>query len=240
MIRCLIACAVALSACAALAASPEEDAALRAIDEFATQQARIDPHFKQAEIATIGQIDQIIKGRPVAEWAPGVRRAYLAASGKLHEEERERVRTSEIRAMPDGLAGASGQARNDALQQRLEALTSALEAGKMGWREQALHAMEAARLYFPDDAALIQWRRAKVPIATAYEMGQISRDELESRWGAATAEYQRAAAVRAQSLAPPPFPALTELPRPGDQIRRPQVNCTSRNVPGIGIQTTCR
>jgi hypothetical protein len=225
MIRILL--IVLLLPAIAIAQSPAEERALREVDEFTTLQARSDPHFKRAEAELLPRIDALVAANPAGEWLPVIRRQYLAISERLHREERERIARDEQRA-----AAAAG-----GLQQRFTQLTAELESGKIGPREHALRAVESAGIYFPNDQALIAWRRAKVPIATDYELGRITRTEYDERWARASASYEQAVGAREQGLRRACEDELRSI-QDAARARQP-TTCTSQMVLGR-LQTTCR
>lgn len=221
----------------AQAPNPAEERALREIDAWSMQQARSDPLHSKIEAEVLTKVDAIVAGSAPAEWLPAIKRQYLAASERLHREERERIRAIEVRARPLGPTNLAPEILSAQLQARFGALTSMLEAGTLGPREHAIHAAEAAALYYPNDAALIRWREAKVPIAGAYELGRLTRDEYVERWQRATDAYNQTRSARSTELER----LAAEEARGFQDLSRPttRTTCTSQIVLGR-LQTVCR
>lgn len=153
---------------------------LKQIEAFTNLQARTDPHYLAVEDALLTEVDEIVTKSPPREWLPKIRERYTALSEAEHAKERDRVRADELAAAR--APGASWESRYA----ELEALA---KAGKLGARQHALHALEAALALAPDAPDLIAWRQVKLPLATSYEMGAISRPEYEDRWAKTTAYF---------------------------------------------------
>jgi hypothetical protein len=198
VIRFAIALVAAL-ACPALAATPEQEAALREIERFTAQQERSDPHYRTVEDEMLKGVDAMVKSTPPREWLPTIRRTYFALSERAHIEERARIRADEVAATGGVIAPAPGAI--DAYVNRLNALEQQLAGGKLGPREHALHALEAARAVYPQDAHLIALREAKVSLATEYELGNITRPQYDERWARARSVWQQQADAREQTMA---------------------------------------
>jgi hypothetical protein len=84
------------------------------------------------------------------------------------------------------------------------------------------------------------YRQARVPLATAYEMGRISREEYDERWaraGEAFAARQQANDQARARLAVEAARSETEILRAFQ--RPPQTTCTSQMVLGR-LKTVCR
>lgn len=236
--RALLFLLVALST-QAFAQTPETDLALREIDVFSRAQQRTDPHYRAVEDVLLKEIDAIIKSSAPADWMPSIRRRYFALSEAAHAKESDAIRAAELAAAVRLGSGAAGW------NARTAQLEDALKAGALGPRQHALHALEAARIYYPGDDFFISWRAAKVPIATEYELGLITRSVYEERWQKVTASFMdrqaandrhrqvleaQAAAeeLRIQAL-PPQQPFPTQRP----------IRCTSSTSLGV-TTTSCR
>lgn len=180
------------------AATEAQEAALREIEAFSATHAKSDPHYLAVEDELLKKVDDIIKNQPVREWAPTIKRLYFGLSARAHAEERARIRQTEqtiAAAYP-----SSPDARVGAFESRLDMLEKELMTGKIGPRLQALHALEAAMALFPADELFIAWRQAKVPLASAYEIGAITLPEFEERWARASATYRQNAGAREQAI----------------------------------------
>lgn len=224
-----------LFAGAAFAATPEQEAALKQIDAFATAQSKTDPLYRRIETQLLERVDEIIAKQPPAAWADTIRRAYFGIAEKAHSDERAEIRQIEQ------LATVGTGSPTDRYIDRLEALERDLMAGKLSPREHALHALEAARAVYPSDAHLIALREAKVPLATDYELGRISRVEYDAGWERAKAAYQQRAGDRERAMVEDPRGSQGALQRPagpslGDRIRQQRgITCTP-----VGNGMNCR
>jgi hypothetical protein len=230
---------------------PDAERALRDIDTFTSMQARTDPHYAAVEEIMLTEVDAILRARPPREWAQAIRGRYVALSEAAHASEAEKIRQDELQSA-SGFAGPEAE-REAAWRARTSELENLLKGGRLGPREHALRAVEIAKLYLPEDRGLLAWRRAKVPIATAYEMGAISRAEYEERWQRTTAYFldRQAANDRQRTMVEVQI-AAEELriqqrqlerragPSFGDRIRQQQgIRCTSTTAFGT-TTTTCR
>lgn len=189
------------------------------------------------------QVDELIQRLPPADWAPTIKRMYFGLSEKASNNERAEIRAAELAA-----AGDPARSPVDRYIDRLEALEKDLLAGKLSPREHALHALEAARAIYPQDGALIALREAKVPLATRYELGLLTRADYEAGWAQARARYEQAAAARDRAILDQvgreaeaqQAPSRSAARGIADSLRRsPAINCSSTPGP-LGTTTTCR
>lgn len=169
--------------------SDAEDA-LKGIEVFTRRQSATDPLYTKVENRLLTELDDILKNNPPSAWLSILRTRYAAISESEHAKERDALRESERRATT---GRGTGQAAWDS---RLAELEADAREGRIAPREFALRAVEAARIFFPGDDFFLSWRLAKVPIATQYEMGAITRDEYESRWQRITADFMDRQAAR--------------------------------------------
>lgn len=177
----------------------------------------------------------MLRTNPAREWLTVIRRRYVALSEAEHAKETAMIRASEARAAGALAAGDQGwQARSAQLEHQLT-------VGTLGPRLHAIHMREAAQFYHPGNGLFLQWRSAKVPIATDYEMGTITRSEYEDRWQKITASFmdRQAAddrarhAIQAQAAAEEYRAALQHSQRP---VLQPQLRC--RTTTSFGVTTT--
>ena len=228
----------------------DAERALREIEAFTTTQARTDPHYGQVEAELLLRIDVILAASPPVEWMRTIRMNYFGISERLHREEREAVSVIERQAFE---RPPSDAVTWDYFERRLKTIGAMLEAGRIGPRGQALHALEAAKLYFPDDAPFLAYRQARVPIATAFEMGRITREEFDARWARAGEELTAVRRDQDRARAELEVRIATEElrmqqrqleqrsgPSLGDRLRQQRgIRCTSTTVFGT-TTTTCR
>lgn len=216
-------------------ASPEATQALHDIEAFTVMQSKTDPHYLAVEEVLLTEVDGIIEKAPARQWLPQIRSRYTALSEAFHAKERDAVRDEEAR-----LARAPGASWNA----RYAQLEAQAKEGAISPRQHALHALEAARALAPEDAELISWRQAKVPLATAYELGTITRSEYEDRWAKTTTYFldrqaanDRAVAQTRATLAAEEarlrMQAVQQSPAP-----RPWVRCRTTSAYGA-IETRC-
>ncbi len=228
---------------AAQGPTPEQEAALREIDAFATAQRKSDPHYLAIEDELLKRVDEMIKSQPPAQWAPTLKRWYFSLSERAHAEERVKIRDVEQIAA-SGISAPS-PAAPDRYIDRMEALEKDLLAGKLSPRLHALHALEAARAIFPADAHLIALRESKVALATDYELGNITRTQYDERWARARAAWQQNADAREHAVLQEMRAEQAETerragPSLGDRIRQQRgIRCTSTTTFGT-TTTTCR
>lgn len=225
------------------AAPMTEDLALRQIDAFTAMQASTDPHFTKAEAEVREKVGAIVDKAPPAEWLGWVRRQYFAASERLHREEREQVAAEEREALVRLPPNTPGDVVWTHFERRMAQISKVMETGRWGPRAQALHTLEAARLYMPEDQSFLLYRQARVPLATAYEMGRISRTEYDERWARAGQEFlarQQASDQARARFAIEAARGEAEILRAYEaQLQRPTTTCTSRVTLGR-LETTCR
>jgi len=220
-------------------ATPDQQAALREITAFTNYQAKTDPHYPEIEAELMKRLDKLLQTKPATEWAPTLKRWYFGLSEKANADEHARIRAEEISATMGDSAPA--QRYDD----RMEALWKDLEAGKIGPREHALHALEAAMILFPQDTLLISLRETKVSLATDYELGNITRTQYDAAWAKARVSYVQNADSRQQALlgemrAEQAAAARQAGPSLGDRFRQQRgITCTSTPGP-LGISTVCR
>lgn len=224
---------------AAFAGTPEQDAALREIEAFTAAQQRTDPLYLTVETELLGRMNGLIKNQPPAQWAPTIKRWYFSESERAHAAERNQIRAAEAAA----IGKSTSTTASDRYIDRLEALEKDLHVGKLSPREHALHALEAARYTFPDDAHLIALREAKVPLATDYELGRLTRVQYDERWAQARARYQQAGAARERDIRDEmraEQAGRAVQPSLGDRIRQQRgIRCASQSGP-LGTTTTCQ
>lgn len=219
------------------AATPEQDAALKEIESFTALQTRTDPLYPRVETELLKEMEEILK-RPAPEWASTIKRRYFSLSEKAHGAERAEVRQQEAAAL-----GALAGSNDTKWLARMGTLEKVIQDGKLSPREHALHALEAAKLLFPDDGPLLGLRERKLSLATAYETGQITRAEYDERWSRARADAKqqidRMDATRAQDAA---IVNATANARAGATVSnwiRRSMTCTS-SPSATGSTTTCR
>jgi hypothetical protein len=227
------------TAVGAQASKADTDRALREIDAFTTMQARTDPHYSAVEDILLAEVDGILKTTPPREWAASIRRRYVSLSEGVHAKERAAVQASEVeiaRTLGTGDAGWSA---------RLTQLDEGVKTGTLGPRLHALRALEAAKLYHQGNNLFIAWRAAKVPVATEYELGAISRSEYDERWQSITSRFmdRQASEDRQRALIEAQV-ATEELRMQQEQARRaatprPMVRCTTTTSFGV-TETRCR
>lgn len=225
--------------------SPSAEVALREIDRWTMMQARSDPHFLEAEKAALQKVGEIVESTPPERWLPVIRRTYLAASEAAHRKERDAISVVENVAFVRPRSTASSDEIWGLYEARLRELAQQLESGRIGPRQQALHAVEAARLYYPGDQSFLSYREARVSLATAYEMGLMSRHEFDERWrreGEAFAARERERDRFMADLQARYASDAARLEMESIRLFQPRlpVTCSSRIVPGVGLQTTCR
>ncbi len=221
----------------AFAQGQDSQRALREIEQFTALQMRTDPHYGTVETVLLKELDPVLASKPATEWATWLRRRYVSLSEAEHAKERDAIRASETDAAQNLGSGEHGW------KARLGQLDDEVKAAKLGPRLHALHALEAARIYFPGDEFFIAWRAAKVPIATSYELGTISRSEYEERWSKTTAAFMdRQAAddrarrqLEAQAAAEELRMQVQTLQPPA--VHRP-MRCTTSTVGGVAT-TRC-
>jgi hypothetical protein len=191
--------------CLALAQTDKAAAeqSLKQIEAFTNMQAKNRPALSgRRGRLLIAEVDGIVK---VAACANGCRRSGSATP--LYR--RPSTRRSATRCTPMSWP-MRARAPGASWESRYAELEAQAKAGKLGARAHALHALEAAMALAPNDAELIAWRRAKVPLATAYEMGNlISRPEYEERWAKTTAYFldrQRKRPIAPGPKRQPPWP----------------------------------
>lgn len=224
--------------------SVAENKALRELETFTTLQARTDPHFDKAETELLPSITTIVRTNPPEEWLPIVRRLYFGISERLHRVERELVAAEERDAWVRLPHNTPGDVVWKYYEQRLTEISKVMETGRWGPRAQALHALEAAKLYYPDDQPFLAYRQARVPLATAYEMGRISRTEYDERWAKAGAELMANRRAADQARADMELAVTIEGERARRAyedrvIRSSPTTCTSQVTLGR-LVTTCR
>lgn len=213
----------------------EADRALRGIEAFTSMQARTDPHYRAVEDLLLLEVDDIIKAMPAADWLAAIRRRYVALSDAEHAKERDAIRQSEVDAARHLQYGDAGWKARTA---QLDDLT---KSGELGPRIYAIRTAEAAKLYFPDGHDFLAWRQAKIPIATDYEMGNITRSDYEERWNKTTAYFMDRQATNDREQARMRAMAATEELRIRAQALqqvapRPMVRCTTTSA--YGVSTT--
>ena len=216
-------------------AKADADRALRGIDSFTSLQAKSDPHFAVVEDALLKEIDDLLKTTAPNQWLATIRQRYFALSEAEHQKERDTIRAGEAAALARLGGGDRGWAARSA------ELEAELKAGKLGPRLHAMRLREAALLYHPGNDLFAAWRAAKVPIATEFELGLISRSEYEDRWNKVTASFmQRQAAddrvreaIQAQAAAEE-YRAAVQNAQP---VRTPRpIRCTTST--SFGVTTT--
>ncbi len=239
-----IAFLLAMTLAGAVAAQdPKADGerALREIEAFTNQQARADPHYPRVEAELLQRIDALLAASPPNDWMRAIRMNYFGISERLHREEREAISAVEHQAFERPPSDALTW---DYFERRLKAIGALLEAGTIGPRGQALHALEAAKLYFPEDAPFLAYRQARVPIATAFEMGRITREEFDARWARAGEEFTAVRRGEDRARAELDVRIATEELRMEQELLRrntprPAVRCTTTTRFGV-TETRCR
>lgn len=185
----------------------------------------------------LDQIDGVVKGALPGEWLAAIRRLYFGASERLHREEREQIAAEELAAF---VRPPSEDMTWSYFERRLIETSKALESGRWGPRGQALHALEAAKLNFPNDQSFLAYRQARVPLATAYEMGRISREEYDERWARAGEAFAARQQVNDQARARLAVEAARGEAEILRAFQRPSpTTCTSQMVLGR-LKTVCR
>jgi hypothetical protein len=192
------------------------DRALHGIATFSNAQEKKDPHYRTVEKGLLKELDDILASNPPDDWVRVIRVRYVALSEAAHASERDAITADERRVF--GLLGPG----DHGWAVRSAQLEDRLKSGELGPREHALRMAEAAKLYHATNDLVIAWRAAKVPIATDYEMGLITRSQYEERWNRTTAMFldRQAADDRAQLQAQPAvgyhIPAAREATIPFD------------------------
>jgi len=227
-----------LTAFCAWAQDPKADGerAMKGIESFTTMQMRTDPHYGVVEGELLKELDALLNANPPREWLGLVRQRYVALSEAAHVKEQDAIRAEESRiATSLGYGDAGWLARSSQLEEQLK-------TGKLGPRLHAMRMWQAAKVYHPSNDLLAQWRAAKVPIATDYELGNITRPQYEDRWQKVTATFldrqaaddRQRAAINAQAAAEEYRAGMQSLQRQAPPTR--PLRCTSST--SFGVTTT--
>jgi len=214
----------------------DNERALKGIEAFTNMQMKTDPHYGAVEDALLKELDAILAANPSREWLTIIRRRYTALSDAAHANEQDAIRADEIRA---AAALGTGDAGWSARSAQLE---GQLKAGTLGPRLHAIRMWQAAKVYHPGNHMFDMWRAAKVPIATDYELGNITRSEYETRWQNVTSAFLDRQAADDRLRATINAQAAAEEYRAGMQSLQRQtppprpLRCTSST--SFGVTTT--
>lgn len=178
--------------------SYEEDksAALKAIDRWGQEMALRDPNYEAKEQRILYVIPLIANSFPPNQWEHQVRFFYSALTEmdrKASESDPNAVLSKyyrdEEQRFPSNAFRLSDKERGAMLERRFDEIKTRLDGKEIDEVEQTARTLAVARILFPTDKRLEDYRRFRLSLALRLKSGVIDRDYYDTQVSISSKEF---------------------------------------------------